>query len=231
MQTAVVSDKGLVRAKNEDRYLIAPERRLFVVCDGMGGHRGGEVASSLAIDVIDSMYSCTNEPAASLESSIKTANKVIFSKGIQIAEYHEMGTTLTGAVIHEDSVHVAHVGDSGLYLLRDKQFTKVTRDHTLAQKMAREGFLDANEVRSHPYNHILTRALGIELEVKIDFFHEPIDKGDYILLASDGLTDLVEDHEIGQLIEDLGMGSPDAMLKLALARGGYDNITIILIQV
>lgn len=231
MQVVVASDTGLVRSQNQDRYLVAPDRKLFVVCDGMGGHKGGEVAASLAIDVVDITYAVTSEPLSALQKSIETANQVIYSRGQKIPDYQEMGTTVTAAVIEEESLYVAHVGDSSLYLIGNNQIKKITRDHTLAQKMADEGLLYPEEVKRHQFSHVLTRALGVASTVKIDFCCHEIEEGNFILLATDGLTDLVEDEEIMEIVRYYHMQAHDALIRLALERGGHDNVTIILIQV
>ncbi|NLU49848.1 MAG: serine/threonine-protein phosphatase [Syntrophomonadaceae bacterium] len=232
MQVVAASDIGLARDKNQDRYLMAPERKLFMVCDGMGGHKGGEIASSLAVEVVDMTYpAAVQDPHSALRNSILVANRLIYEKGQAIPDYRDMGTTLTAAVIAGQVLYIAHIGDSSLYLLRDGQMAKLTHDHTLAQKMADEGFLGQNEVKRHPFSHILTRALGIAPEVEFDLLAERVTEGDYILLATDGLTDLVEDDEIRELICCRGMDSLDAILGIALGRGGHDNVTAVLIQV
>lgn len=227
----MVSHTGLVRSKNQDRYLVAPERHLFVVCDGMGGHKGGEVAASLAIDVIDMSYGHGIDPITGLRNAIDTANRLIFTKGGQIPEYHEMGTTLTAAVIDNNRLYVAHVGDSSLYLIKEHCIEKITRDHTLAQQMVDDGILGSAEAKNHSFSHVLTRALGVVSSVDIDFYCNEVREGDYILLATDGLTDLVEDEEILGVVRRSRMEAHRVLVRIALERGGHDNLTVILIQV
>lgn len=231
MRVAAISDVGLVRAKNEDRFLARPKRGLFAVCDGMGGHKGGEVAAALAIDVIDIGYGESKDPFSSLASCIETANQLIFTIGSRVPEYRDMGTTLTAAVIRDNRLWVAHIGDSSLYCISEGSIQKITHDHTLAQKMVDQGLMAPAESKKHPFSHILTRALGMGVAVEADYICSPLQKGDYILLATDGLTDLVEDQEIQALIDRFGIDSHLHMVRTALERGGHDNITVVLVQV
>ncbi|ADI01645.1 protein serine/threonine phosphatase [Syntrophothermus lipocalidus DSM 12680] len=231
MQVAAISDTGLVRGKNEDRFLARPKQGLFAVCDGMGGHKGGEVAASLAVDVIDMGYSESEDPVSSLAACVDTANQLIFSIGNRVPEYQGMGTTLTAVLVRDNRLWVAHIGDSSLYCLSGGRLQKITHDHTLAQKMVDQGLMAPAEGKKHPFSHILTRALGMEVSVEADYICRTLKKGDYILLATDGLTDLVEDREIEELINRFGIESHIHMVKTALQRGGHDNITVVLVKV
>lgn len=229
-----VSETGLVREKNEDSYLIDEKRGIFVVCDGMGGHKGGEVASRLAIDIFreTAEQDQENNPIVILNTAIKKANRTICEQAKSNPYLDDMGTTVTAAMITDYSMTIANVGDSSIYIIRGKNIRKITRDHTLAEQMLNKGLINEDQIRSNSYNHILTRALGIELQVTIDNFQEQLMPGDYVLLCSDGLTDMLTDDEILAIILDNNEVSQisQGLVRQALDRGGYDNITLILLR-
>ncbi len=239
MDTAYISDIGLLRKNNEDRYLVMDEYGLFAVCDGMGGHKGGDVASKMAVDCLHEYMlnlaadSLRQNPISVLNAAIQKANHLIWLQAQGNSELHEMGTTITAAMIRKKQLAVANVGDSSLYIFRNGKLEKVTRDHTLAEKMVADGLLKNEDKKSSGYNHILTRALGIQEEVKIDNFEHQLYRGDLVLLCSDGLTDMLDDNEIETLLnqEENVQKSLDTLLDTALTKGGYDNITIILLRI
>jgi serine/threonine protein phosphatase PrpC len=235
MRVVGITDIGLHRKRNEDQFFIDEDRRIFVVCDGMGGHKGGDVASRLAVETIQEnlVFSVADQIIPSLQSVAKLANQIIWEKGQSDEALYEMGTTLTVAVIHDGSIVVAHVGDSSLYLFKEDQLIKVTRDHTLAQQMFSDGVLKREDMRSNVYNHVLTRAVGVESQVELDIYQEEIQTGDWVLMCTDGLTDLVEDDAIRELIKAANdpQKAAQELLNLALSKGGYDNITIVLLRV
>ncbi len=239
MDIASISDIGLLRERNEDHYLVMDEVGLFVVCDGMGGHKGGQIASKLAVDCIKEYIlglaadSLGAEPISILNTAIDKANKLIWSQGQENLEWHEMGTTIIAAILRDEQLTVANVGDSSLYILRNGKLKKITRDHTLAEKMVADGLLKPGEKKSSAYNHVLTRALGVQDKVLIDNFEYQLYTGDLVLLCSDGLNDMLEDNEIAFILnQDINVQNKvDALLDAALKKGGYDNITIILLQV
>ena len=234
MKIGVISDIGLMRNKNEDNYLINQEQGLFIVCDGMGGHKGGEVASQIAIDVIDKYFQGNQDEnqVTMLNKAIELANRVIWTKGKEHPQLYEMGTTITAAFLDNDQLTVANVGDSSLYIIRNDNIRKVTRDHTLAQQMVSDGLLPHEEVRASTYNHVLTRALGVEEEVIIDNFTEEILPGDFVMICSDGLSDMLDENEILSIIQtDKEVDSITCeLLDQALQKGGHDNITVILMR-
>lgn len=229
-----ISEIGLIRKNNEDSFLIDNDRGLFVVCDGMGGHNGGEVASSMAVGIVgrNVIYKTGEEAIQSLKSAIEKANREIWLKGRAEPELLNMGTTIIAVAIVGQQLIAGNVGDSSLYLIRSKQIYKITRDHTLAESMVNDGLLKPEDIRNSGYNHILTRAIGIEENVEIDFFTHELLSGDYILLCSDGLTDLIDQDDIltvttGKNIEEAAQG----LVQLALDRGGHDNITTVLVGI
>jgi serine/threonine protein phosphatase PrpC len=232
MNTIGLSDIGLVREKNEDKLLIVEKLGLLVVCDGMGGHKGGEVASHLAIQTIEASIPLYNEREAVkwLNDSIHCANKVIKTQSQADPQLHEMGTTITAALIKDNELFVAHIGDSRLYIINEQGIEQVTRDHTLAEQMREDG-LKLEQKSNNTYNHILTRALGIQDEVAIDNLVQSINADDIILLCTDGLTDMIPNSVIWSIVNDhknvLGDAAQE-LLRTALKNGGYDNITLIL---
>lgn len=235
MRVVGLTDMGLVRQNNEDSFWIDQEQGLFIICDGMGGHRGGEVASYLAVQTIRE-YMETNRhqaPAGTLVQSIEQANRIIFQTGHENAHLYEMGTTITAALIQDFHLVAANVGDSGLYLIREGVIRKITHDHTLAEQMLAEGVLKPDEIKDSSYNHILTRALGIDTAVKVDVFEEDLKPDDILLLCSDGLTDMVPDEDLLKLILQAGNDmeqAAQALVQEALSRGGHDNITMVLLR-
>lgn len=227
---------GLVRKTNEDRLLIEDEVGLFVVCDGMGGHKGGDVASTLAVQAVKG---CLPEfdpsaPINWLNQCIRTANESIRQCSQSNSELSDMGTTITAALIQNKQLYAANVGDSRLYSIRNGIIRKITKDHTLAEQMLADGLLKADDLASSAYNHILTRALGTEDSVIIDNFTEQLEDDDIILICTDGLSDMLNDEEIASVIRKNGNDMDRAASELienAIDNGGFDNITIILIRV
>jgi protein phosphatase len=234
MHATGISNIGLVRESNQDTFLMERDIGLYLVCDGMGGHKGGDVAANLAIQAIQqSLDSYDSQNALKwLNQSVMEANQLIQDWSQKDPELFEMGTTLTAALINERELIIAHVGDSRLYRINQQGIKQLTRDHTLAQQMIRDGLLEGSS--DNAYNHILTRALGIETKVVIDNFIEPLDPGDIILLCTDGLSDMLEESDIFTILGEYGTdleGAAQKMLDSALKNGGYDNITLILIRV
>ncbi|MEA1962517.1 MAG: Stp1/IreP family PP2C-type Ser/Thr phosphatase [Bacillota bacterium] len=235
MRVVGISDIGLQRKKNEDRLLIDEEKNLYVVCDGMGGHKGGDVAATLAVNCLKetAAFSLKEDASGVLLQAVVNANQCIWERAKGDTELYEMGTTITAAVVVDLKLVVAHVGDSSIFLVRDNQIRKISQDHTLAEQMYKDGLLNKEDSTSNRYNHVLTRALGVYREVEIDLYSELLQSGDHILLCTDGLTDLLTEAEI---LEALINGQDTeavlhCLVKLALDRGGHDNITMILISV
>lgn len=192
VRTGARSDIGRLRQRNEDAYLI--KEQLFVVADGMGGHRGGDVASALALEIIESSTSGEATPGA-LVDEIKRANRAVLERGESDRDLRGMGTTLTGVLAEDARAHVVHVGDSRAYLLRGGTLQQLTEDHTLVQRMVREGRLTEHEAAQHPQRSILTRALGVDEDIPVDELSLDIHPGDRLLLCTDGLTSMVEDRK------------------------------------
>ncbi|MFA5536210.1 MAG: Stp1/IreP family PP2C-type Ser/Thr phosphatase [Bacillota bacterium] len=234
MQTAVLSHKGLVREQNEDSYLLLPEASFFAVADGMGGHRAGAFASDLALNTMREIFSKGNnseDHVHFLLQGVEKANEKIFSTSLLEQDKAGMGTTLTSLWLQGGFAFLAHVGDSRAYLLRNDKLMILTEDHSLVGELVRNGSLTISEAETHPQKHMLTRALGVGFKVKIDIKKINCNSKDLFLLCTDGLTNLVADQEIKEVlgacltIQD----SLKKLLELALQRGGQDNITMLAI--
>ena len=229
--TIVRTDAGRQRAGNEDSsYASAP---LFVLADGMGGAQSGEVASQIAVDAFAEGLPDTGTAEERLSVVVQRANREIHERSHKELENAGMGTTITAALLGEDSVAIAHVGDSRAYLLRDGELSRLTEDHSLVEELVRGGKLTEDEAFEHPQRSVITRAVGIEPIVEIDTWTYPLRPGDVVLLCSDGLTDMLPEPEVQRLMlasEDLGRAADD-LVRAANAAGGRDNITVVLFRV
>ncbi len=236
MKTAAQSDTGRLRQINEDSYLEDPKNGLFAVADGMGGHKAGEIASSMALEVLVSTLT-DDKPTRSriekkLKDAINEANKTIFSSSANQPEYKGMGTTIVAAVFDNKDLIIANVGDSRVYRIRNGEITRLTKDHTLLFEMIKRGEVDSKLARLHPLRNIITRALGTHRKVDADIKRHLLVDGDMFLLCSDGLTSMLEDKEILSIIKDAGSlnESVKCLIKQANKAGGEDNITVVLVE-
>lgn len=240
------SDPGKERQANEDNYFFRIYEDGFAivaVADGMGGHAAGEVASSIAVDVIthftqsDEMPDLADEPTGeSFEGSVMAlvnkSNVEIYEAAKKDDNKTGMGTTLTIGFIINNRLVIGHVGDSRVYRLSGNVMERLTEDHTVAEEMLKEGRISEDELVNHPRRHMLTRALGTSSEIEIDTEIVSLNKGDILLFCTDGLTSLIEEEEIKQAILDKGshpMEAVDYLIELANNRGGHDNITLVLV--
>lgn len=234
MHVSALSDVGLIRKNNEDSfYVCAPH--LFVVADGMGGHEAGEVASSLAVASIQEYVFnnvATKDKKDLLREAISEANRRIYAEAISRQGCQGMGTTVSAAYLQDDVLYWGHVGDSRIYLIREGVGELLTDDHSLVWQLMKQGELSLEEANSHPRRNVLTRAVGTEPEAKIDVGRRVLMPGDQVLLCTDGLTNLLTGEEIAAAAT--ASTDPDETVKylieLAKNRGGFDNITIILID-
>lgn len=224
---AAATDIGLVRSNNEDAYLLAPP--LFAVADGMGGHRGGEVASEEAIRTLSQEAAHDGD---SLVAAVHAANKAVYTRASNSPDLAGMGTTMTAMLATSGSVQIVHVGDSRAYLLRDGRLRRVTQDHTVVDRLAREGKISAAEVGHHPQRSVLERALGVGPDVDVDVQLIDVHPGDRLLLCTDGLSSMISDGEIHSALEeepDLKKAS-ERLVAEALKAGGKDNVTAVIVD-
>lgn len=233
MQAEVITDVGLVRKNNEDAVYYNMEKQIFLVADGMGGCAAGEVASSLAVETVLHVISSSQatNPGELLRAAFYQANDRIFQMAQKDPGFHGMGTTLTALWIVDDRAFVVHVGDSRAYLIRKENITGLTKDHSLVGELMREGGLTEEQAMTHPQKNILTRALGSESLVQVDIKEIEIQKQDYFLLCTDGMSNLVSSEEMAGVIKNSReiKDALEKLLALALERGGYDNISAILV--
>jgi len=220
---------GNVRTINEDAYLVHPSG-LYIVADGMGGHLAGEVASRIAVDIVRGHLLDKKPSPLEFRNAVEAANGRIHEDASLTAAHSGMGTTLTALWADVSTVFIAQVGDSRAYLLRDKMLYKCTRDHSLIDELLRTRVITPEQARVHPDRSILTRALGVRESVKVDVFEWDRRTGDAWLICSDGLTDMLDDAQIGMVLRSYDIGeAADILLSLALERGGSDNITFIIL--
>jgi protein phosphatase len=223
----VVTDIGQVRERNEDSFLVDPP--LYAVADGMGGHRGGEVASELALETVEAL---ANAGEGGLADQVREANRAVFERSMSDRTVSGMGTTLTAVAVDDAGAHLAHVGDSRAYLLRAGALRQLTEDHTLVNRMVKAGEISPQEAEVHPHRNVVTRALGTEPDVEVDEEDVPLLGGDRLLLCSDGLTNMVTTDQI-QAILEANPSAQDAAARLVRAAnraGGVDNITVIVVD-
>ena len=229
------SDIGQVRGNNEDCLVELPELGLFGVCDGLGGHAAGEVASSIASSTLNEIVKESSEaPETVLEAGVKEANSRIFRHQQDDPNSVGMGTTLSVVWLNpEDSLAwIAHVGDSRIYLQRGQELNQITEDHSPVYRLYMKGLLTKEQMQRHPQKNLVERSLGVLESVKADYFPLSLDGGDLILICSDGLTDYVTDDDIHAILS--GHSPEDAVDELigaANGKGGPDNITLVLIRI
>ena len=229
---AVASDTGRRRRRNEDNYVVAPP--LFAVADGMGGAQAGEVASQLAASALEGRDSDGLEGTKRIDSLIQEANRRIYDRASTDPTASGMGTTMTVALVEGMTVAIGHVGDSRAYLVRGEQMEKLTEDHSLVNELLKTGKLSEQEAQVHPQRSVITRAVGTDPDVDVDGFTIEAEDGDVFLICSDGLSDMVGDEEILELLhrnrDDLDK-AVKALVAAANRGGGEDNITAVAFRI
>jgi serine/threonine protein phosphatase PrpC len=229
---AVASDTGRKRRRNEDNYVVAPP--LFAVADGMGGAQAGEVASKLAASALESGDAVLLHGIERVASLIQEANRRVYERATTDPAASGMGTTMTVALVEDGLVAIGHVGDSRAYLVREGRMEQLTDDHSLVNELLKSGKLSPEEAEGHPQRSVITRAVGTDPDVDVDTFAIDVQEGDVFLLCSDGLTDMVEDEDILDLIERHRDDLDRAVRSLVAAAnrgGGEDNITAVAFRV
>lgn len=232
------TDIGQKRSINQDSIFVSETSigklpNLFIVADGMGGHKAGDVASRTSVETFVDFIIHTemSDPVSIIDAAIKQANDKVFELASNNPDYVGMGTTFVVACVIDDKVYIANVGDSRLYLINN-DIVQITRDHSLVEEMVSIGELARNEARTHLKKNIITRAVGVEQNVVADIFQIDIQSGDKLLLCSDGLSNMVEDYDIKKVVTG-NESVKDSVLQLvdmANANGGKDNISAVLIQ-
>jgi PPM family protein phosphatase len=230
----------MIRSGNEDNFFAeADDRRgVFVVADGMGGHAAGEVASEMAVQIVArNLLPLTSviDRASSgrLAQAMKDANRAIYDRMLAEVDKQGMGTTASVLVLSDNQFLIGQIGDSRIYLLRDGALTQLTKDHSYVQEQVDAGLLTPEQARYHPYSNVITRCVGASESVEADIYQGEMKPGDVFLVASDGLTGMVDDRRLqAMLLARSGPGRiVDALIAEANGRGGLDNITAIVVQV
>jgi PPM family protein phosphatase len=237
------TDVGRQRYHNEDNvaYIVpkdamlqAKKGALFIVADGMGGHAAGEVASEMAVSTVSTLYyqDDNSDVAASLLRSIKYTNAAIYQRAREQVEHNGMGTTCVAAVLLDDRAYIANVGDSRAYLVRRGWVRQISQDHSWVAQQIRTGAMTEAEARTHQLRNMITRSLGSLPEVEVDIFLEQVQEGDTLVLCSDGLSGMISNSEIAQIVERY---SPQEcvhrLIERANAHGGTDNITVLVARI
>lgn len=254
-ETGKASHKGMVRALNEDSVLslelsIANGSEgisfgLYAVADGVGGHEGGEIASNLALRVLsknivkslflpilhEAMEFSQDFVLQALTEGVKVANTDVYNQALD--KGNDMGTTLTAALVIDETAYIANVGDSRVYLLSSEQIRQVTTDHSLVQSLFEQGDINAEERYTHPRRNVITRCLGTEQDIEVDHFAEPLPVGSSLILCSDGLWEMVRDDDIKEIVikADNPKNACKQLVEVANQNGGLDNISVIVIKV
>jgi protein phosphatase len=237
---AARTDVGMIRAGNEDAFFADANghRGLFIVADGMGGHAAGEVASEMAVQIVTRELDAVNDLSASdvdrhIARAVRNANRAIYERTLAEVDKQGMGTTVSMLMLGGTRYVIGQVGDSRVYLLRNGQLHQLTKDHSYVQEQVDAGFLTPEQARYHPYSNVITRCVGAAENVEPDVFTGSVLAGDLFLVASDGLTGMVDDK---RLLQVLMQRQPpqrlvDLLIREANGRGGLDNITAIVVQV
>ena len=239
IKTWAITDVGLVRKENQDTYRIARNGGVCVVCDGMGGAAGGRIASTLAAETyvaeLEKLLKPDMTPEQLREASsyaVAMANQAVENRATEDAELSNMGTTLVSAIAYEGGTVITNIGDSRAYYITEAGITRITKDHSLVESMVDHGDITADEARHHPNRNLITRALGRDTNAACDGYIRPMEKGDYILLCTDGLVNTVTDQEM--LFEIIhGQGEDTCLsrlMEIAKSQGAPDNVTAVLMR-
>jgi serine/threonine protein phosphatase PrpC len=233
------TNSGMVRANNEDSIITRPDLGLAVLADGMGGHQAGEVASAMAIDLVNQFFENAAQRTGKLDyrdivsDSITLANSAIYELSRTKPECAGMGSTVVVTYFDTKKVYIGHVGDSRLYRFRDGSLSQVTEDHSLVQELVSRGLMTKDEAIESTNKNLVTRALGIEESVNVEVGEDTWQKGDVYLLCSDGLNDVLRDDQISGILSDKAgnlEATVDKLINTVNENGGPDNVSIILVQ-
>ena len=235
------SDIGKARELNQDYYYISQdtdEPKIYILADGMGGYKGGEIASKLSTDSVrkyiqSNFSSITKEKEEILKlvkSAVEYANMIVYEKSKEIPELEGMGTTMEVCLIYNNKAYIGHVGDSRIYRIRKDVIRKLTKDHSYVQKLVEDKKITREEAKIHPKKNMLTKALGCTAYVEPDIRARNFEKGDIFIMCSDGLTNMVDEKQIYDIVTRDIEKAAEELVNEANAAGGYDNITVIIIK-
>lgn len=242
--TAGKTDKGKTRKNNEDAFLVENGLGLFAVADGIGGHQGGEVASRMAVETLRETVSnasalkkggnpdlAADMTVTALKKGFELGNARILDAASRDPKLNGMGTTMTALFLAERFAHLTHIGDSRAYLLRQGTLDQMSEDHTVVDEQIRAGLITRTQAKRSSYRHVITRALGIDPEIRVDQRTIEVLEDDIFLLCSDGLTEMVEDHEIARILRDSPFAAAENLIAAANNGGGVDNITVVVLKI
>jgi serine/threonine protein phosphatase PrpC len=237
LRVGYLTDIGKVREINQDYLFASQELGLFMVADGMGGHAAGEKASQTAVQIITEhltplVHSTPNgQFLDEIQGAIQEANRQIINASMEDTSMRGMGTTATVIVTRDGSMYVGHVGDSRAYLIRNRRIDQITDDHSIVAQLVRARAITPQEAARHPYRNVITRCLGMQVDLEADTQQRELKSGDRLLICSDGLSGLVSDDEMLQHVvsSDEPQKTCEDLVQLALERGGSDNISVVLI--
>jgi len=233
VKVAGKSDIGRKRSNNQDSILVAEALQLFAVADGMGGHSGGEVASAIAVKTLEKIYvEMSQMPSAQrLVEAVKLCNRAIHEQARANSKLQGMGTTLTAAAADGDWLHIAQVGDSRCYLYRDSELFQITEDHSQVYELLKSGLINDSNMAQFQKN-VITRSVGYELGVQVDIFTRRVSSGDRYLICSDGLSGMVTNEQIAQVLQNFPVDTAVFnLVDLANAHGGEDNVSVVLFEI
>lgn len=236
MEYVALTDVGKKRLNNEDSYIVnvTGEDKIFIVADGMGGHNAGEIASLEACRITESyVLEQKGDIDSVLKAGVSKANRDIYVRAAENPSMKGMGTTIDVCVVSDKKLHIAHVGDSRVYIISNDGIRRITKDHSIVGMMLEEGSITEEEARVHPQRNYITRAVGSAVNVDVDIICEDIHSGEWVLMCTDGLTNMVERDVMHRVIIDAGSVNDAAseLVRLAKENGGDDNITVILFRV
>lgn len=239
MNAYAKTDVGRKRSMNQDYFYCSEDvvgsfQNLFIVADGMGGHKAGDYASRLCVEQMVASVAQTQHatPVTIFEEAVNRANVAIYQESVEHIEFEGMGTTMVACTCQGDMLYVANIGDSRLYLIRDR-IEQITDDHSLVEELVKNGNLTESEAKVHPQKNIITRALGTEEVVSADYFEVSVKKGDLILLCSDGLSNMLDDDDMEYILKhsDTLEQAGETLISQANQNGGEDNITAVLVKI
>ncbi|MCI9093461.1 MAG: Stp1/IreP family PP2C-type Ser/Thr phosphatase [Coprobacillus sp.] len=242
MKVFTKTDVGMTRSMNQDSLLVSDNNRnglnLYILADGMGGYKGGEIASKVAITavskyIIEKFDEIPKDKQSILnlvEDSIEFANSAIYEESEQDEELQDMGTTLEVVLIYKNKVYIGHIGDSRIYRVRKNKMKKITTDHSYVEKLIQDGDITREEAYNHPKKNLLIKALGTDEEACPDMIYTVLNKNDVIVICSDGLTNMLREEEILEVVKEPNENCADVLVEEANLAGGLDNITVIVID-
>ncbi len=241
MKVFTRTDIGKTRSMNQDSFSVSENENglnLYILADGMGGYKGGEIASKVAITAInkfiteqfDDIPKNRDSILNLIEKSIEFANSAIYEESEEDEELQDMGTTLEVVLIYNNKIHIGHIGDSRIYRIRKGKMKKITTDHSYVEKLIQDGEITREEAFSHPKKNLLIKALGTDENVEPDLIYTSLDKNDIILMCSDGLTNMVRENRVLEIINNSEEDCTETLINEANEAGGLDNITVIVID-